>query len=432
MTQIRQDFEVMAELLLAAASPGPDRRPGGDVDGPSGPARPSGPTAPAAAGAGGAAGAAGEDRSGLDVAGDALPAVDRIVLYVDDLDRCPPRRVVEVLEAVHLLLAGRLFVVVVAVDPRWLLRSITSHYRELFDADHLAPDDTWTDGPTQYLEKIFQIVLTLPPLDHTGYQRLIESLVGVRADQKDQLPPPEPATTPPDRAGAAPEDGQPAAAGSAPRTSAWSATVTATTRPELRTVLRVDPLALTPDELRLLALLGPPLITSPRAVKRLTNSYGVLAACRPRTPDGERRELSPVPDQADDDPPVTGTAGPVAYPYRAGLVLLAAVVGYPDLGPEFFTALHRAAHTTPAQAWTRWLETQLLTAAPNHTDPRQSRLHDLITALQHVDHAAAAAELPLPRRLDKWSDWVIPVGRLSFPTGPTVTRLMNPSTASQT
>jgi hypothetical protein len=31
---------------------------------------------------------------------------------------------VELLEAVHLLLAVDLFVVVVAVDPRWLLRSL--------------------------------------------------------------------------------------------------------------------------------------------------------------------------------------------------------------------------------------------------------------------------------------------------------------------
>jgi hypothetical protein len=46
----------------------------------------------------------------------------------------------------------------------------------------------------------------------------------------------------------------------------------------LRTVRRIDPLALTVDELRLMALLGPPLIAAPRAVKRLTNSYGVLAA----------------------------------------------------------------------------------------------------------------------------------------------------------
>src|SRR5262249_38110840 len=50
-----------------------------------------------------------------------LPRIDRIILYVDDLDRCPPTRVVDVLQAMNLLLALPLFVVVVGVDPRWLL-----------------------------------------------------------------------------------------------------------------------------------------------------------------------------------------------------------------------------------------------------------------------------------------------------------------------
>ena len=63
------------------------------------------------------------------------PPLERIVLYIDDLDRCPPRRVVEVLEAVHLMLALDLFVVVVAVDARWLIRSMEYHYRELFGPD---------------------------------------------------------------------------------------------------------------------------------------------------------------------------------------------------------------------------------------------------------------------------------------------------------
>jgi hypothetical protein len=41
-----------------------------------------------------------------------LPRIDRIVLYIDDLDRCPEDKVVDVLQAVHLLLAFPLFVVV--------------------------------------------------------------------------------------------------------------------------------------------------------------------------------------------------------------------------------------------------------------------------------------------------------------------------------
>ena len=58
-----------------------------------------------------------------------LPRINRIVLYIDDLDRCPERKVVDVLQAVHLLLAYPLFVVVVGVDPRWLLHSLEEHSR---------------------------------------------------------------------------------------------------------------------------------------------------------------------------------------------------------------------------------------------------------------------------------------------------------------
>jgi phospholipase C len=53
--------------------------------------------------------------------------IERIILYIDDLDRCPEEKVVEVLQAIHLLLAFKLFVVVVGVDSRWLLHSLRLH-----------------------------------------------------------------------------------------------------------------------------------------------------------------------------------------------------------------------------------------------------------------------------------------------------------------
>ncbi|HRJ62383.1 MAG TPA: P-loop NTPase fold protein, partial [Azospirillaceae bacterium] len=87
--------------------------------------------------------------------------ISRIVLYIDDLDRCEPARVVEVLQAVHLLLAFPLFAVVVAVDPRWLERSLYDKYlpdhRKLTD-ERLAQEDF---SPRNYLEKIFQIPFRL-------------------------------------------------------------------------------------------------------------------------------------------------------------------------------------------------------------------------------------------------------------------------------
>jgi hypothetical protein len=76
--------------------------------------------------------------------------VDRIILYIDDLDRCPEEKVVEVLEAVHLLLAFRLFVVVVAVDSRWLEHALAKAYGA-FDARARKPE--WRTTPQDYLEK---------------------------------------------------------------------------------------------------------------------------------------------------------------------------------------------------------------------------------------------------------------------------------------
>lgn len=110
----------------------------------------------------------------------------RIILYIDDLDRCPPSRVVEVLQAVHLLLAFPLFVVVVGVDPRWLLRSLERHYRQVLSTSDGGPrtvDDLLTETtPHDYLEKIFQIPFSLRRMDADGYGRLVASLAGRPAD----------------------------------------------------------------------------------------------------------------------------------------------------------------------------------------------------------------------------------------------------------
>ena len=57
-------------------------------------------------------------------AGGAPPLLERIVLYIDDLDRCPPAKVREVLQMVHLLLAFDLFACMVAVDPRWVIQCL--------------------------------------------------------------------------------------------------------------------------------------------------------------------------------------------------------------------------------------------------------------------------------------------------------------------
>jgi hypothetical protein len=99
---------------------------------------------------------------------------NRIVLYIDDLDRCPPARVVEVLEAVHLLLAFPLFVVVVAVDTRWLTAALS---RALPTLEKEAVAGISAPTAMDYLEKIFQIPFWVEPLDEGGRHRLLRGLL---------------------------------------------------------------------------------------------------------------------------------------------------------------------------------------------------------------------------------------------------------------
>ncbi|HEX8394988.1 MAG TPA: P-loop NTPase fold protein [Longimicrobium sp.] len=125
-----------------------------------------------------------------------VPAVERIILYIDDLDRCPEQRVVEVLQAVHLLLAFPLFVVVVGVDSRWLLRSVRSHYSELLSggdeprggrgAQGEEDENDWASTPQNYLEKIFQIPFTLRPMNSDGYASLIQGLIPMEGDPEEE------------------------------------------------------------------------------------------------------------------------------------------------------------------------------------------------------------------------------------------------------
>lgn len=116
---------------------------------------------------------------------DAIRPFDRIVLYVDDLDRCRPAHVVNMLEAVHLLLALDLFVVVVAVDSRWLTRALEVYYHDLLTGgDGKESDGMRASTPQSYLEKIFQITYALGPMDPTRFGDYVAFLTGEEADGK--------------------------------------------------------------------------------------------------------------------------------------------------------------------------------------------------------------------------------------------------------
>jgi hypothetical protein len=119
--------------------------------------------------------------------------LDRIILYVDDLDRCTEDRVIEVLEAVNLLMAFPLFVVVVGVDPRWvkgaLIKKYTLQFTGILNNQTLVTEYGLTPiNVTDYLEKIFQIPFYLQEADVDGVNSLIDDMLTgqVNSDKKEK------------------------------------------------------------------------------------------------------------------------------------------------------------------------------------------------------------------------------------------------------
>lgn len=103
--------------------------------------------------------------------------LERIILYVDDLDRCPEERVVEVLEAVNLLMAFPLFVVVVGVDPRWVKTALKKKYKNQFAENK---DNEDAISPSNYLEKIFQVPFHLKDSGDDSIKNMIKTLAQIK------------------------------------------------------------------------------------------------------------------------------------------------------------------------------------------------------------------------------------------------------------
>jgi hypothetical protein len=96
----------------------------------------------------------------------------RVILYIDDLDRCPPSRVVEVLEAVQLLLNTKLFIVILGLDTRYVTRALEKEYKEILQHEG---DPSGLD----YIEKIIQIPYRVRAIEPTGLRTYIEKQMDI-------------------------------------------------------------------------------------------------------------------------------------------------------------------------------------------------------------------------------------------------------------
>ena len=252
--------------------------------------------------------------------------INRIVLYIDDLDRCPPDRVVQVLQAVHLLLAFPLFVVVVAVDARWLSQSLQTHYQDLLTTGRQRDGLAMSEGfgqqasPQDYLEKIFQIPFWVRPLPEKARVRIIQGLVeGSLVSASNERPKSDGETSPANQ-GSGNED---VATQGEQEKSVVHWEPSERRRPldlEVKTELKPQSLDIEPIELQFMAELRSLLGETPRSVKRFVNIYRLMKAV------SLDQTTKFVQDKPDAD-------------FKQVLFLLAILTGLPAISREFFRLL---------------------------------------------------------------------------------------------
>lgn len=350
----------------------------------------------------------------------------RIVLYLDDLDRCRPSRVVEVLEAIHHLLSFKLFVVVVGVDPRWLEGALAAVYRSEHNGDSRGTSIGKLFSAKAYLEKIFQIPFFLPPMDADGCSRLIEKVLEEEATERtterpqsdaspsetDHDKPHAPEYTLTDDGTLVSRNGQPAQrqqGQKSPKTDDTrpspdaEKTVTPPATPVDKPVQQTDgvELDITPSEKRAMKACAP-LLATPRQAKRLVNVYRVLrASCTP-----ERFEKLHTTD------------------YPSLLCLLALNIGYPDLGALLMVSFANGGFADDVALGDRLrtlVEKRVLSLAPERRleceQQYKTSLERARAAIENTHTALGKAddEEPLPSvEVGTMARWGEPVSRFSY------------------
>ncbi|HKP85895.1 MAG TPA: P-loop NTPase fold protein [Blastocatellia bacterium] len=203
----------------------------------------------------------------------------KIVVFIDELDRCPLERIVDILEAIKLFLAKEIFIVFMAVDTRVASEAIRLHYKDVSNPDL----------PREYLEKIVQLPMCVPTANREAlgnylkkFMPNVESENGAGAKATDDAPP---VSAPVDVGTARPVEPKQATPPRAPeRVTADSG---GEARPETKARARskakftnpspVFPLPQLPDtqaELEVIEKISEQLLESnPRRIKRLLNTY---------------------------------------------------------------------------------------------------------------------------------------------------------------
>lgn len=230
----------------------------------------------------------------------------RLVVFIDDLDRCEPKKAVEVLEAIMLLLAdedGMPFIVVLGIDARIVVKAVEERYGKVLTEAGISG--------YEYLDKIVQIPFRIPPPPGPALAKYVTSLLWRSEAERQKAEADEQAAQARDAAPLGPRL-TPSVSATAPTASPPAATTPAsidqppTPRARDGSDLDFAPIGRIP-----LRALPPPEVTflpderqaferyaqhehlspNPRRIKRILNVYRIVRLLKPDTTAAQRQQL---------------------------------------------------------------------------------------------------------------------------------------------
>ena len=95
--------------------------------------------------------------------------VDHVIVLVDDLDRCLPKSVIEILEAIRLFLFVEGITFVISADEKMIEYAVKEHFPNL--------PSTYAEYTRNYLEKLIQIPIRIPYLNRLQTGNYIKLLM---------------------------------------------------------------------------------------------------------------------------------------------------------------------------------------------------------------------------------------------------------------
>jgi hypothetical protein len=112
----------------------------------------------------------------------------RIVVFIDDLDRCLPSNALDVLESMKLFFDLQGFIFIVGLDRYAIERAVEAKHHLTEGAAQDERTDPSIKG-SEYVKKIFQVPFTLPPISRLQLDDFLQSVyeAGLSDEQRDDL-----------------------------------------------------------------------------------------------------------------------------------------------------------------------------------------------------------------------------------------------------